>query len=261
MRELQDYIFKKLSLRLLWMMACIVPFHLYAQDDDSTLIHSDAAVVSADDDDHSEKNGSKFSEEPVFRSVPDTTVARMKKEKEFAYANDPAYWVKEKKIYRKGFWDYVFGFFESNTARVIFYILLTGLIIFVLYRVIVLNELFIFYTSKKYKKILEETQTAEIEPGSIDEKIREAIDQKKYNPAVRFLYLKTLYTLNDKNQIQFHSQATNNEYLVQLSQHKKIKEFRFLTKVYEYAWYGKFEISEQQFSVVYQKFKNFQNAV
>ena len=82
--------------------------------------------------------------------------------------------------------------------------------------------------------------------------------KKNYNYAIRYLYLKTLYVLNDKKWIQFHSQATNSEYLNQMSQHKRSQEFRFLTRVYEYVWYGKFEINEQQFVRVYANFKTFQ---
>lgn len=261
MKELQHYIFRKLLTGVFCLGVSITPCHLNAQDQsDSSLLYSDSAINRTDDN-YYEKKENKFSNEVIFRSVPDTTVARMKKEKEFAYANDPAYWVKQKKVYRKGFWDYVFNFFESNTVRVIFYILLTALIIFVLYRVIVLNDLLIFYASKKKKKILEETEVQELDPLMIDEKIEESIRQKNFNSAVRYLYLKTLYSLNDKKWIQFHAQGTNSEYLNQLGQHKQIKEFRFLTQVYEYVWYGKFEINEQQFSLVYQNFKNFQAAI
>jgi hypothetical protein len=78
---------------------------------------------------------------------------------------------------------------------------------------------------------------------------------------VRYLYIKTLYALNDKNWIQFHAQATNNEYVKQMSEHKNINDFRFLTQVYEYVWYGRFEVTEQQFSVVHHNFKKFQATI
>lgn len=245
---------------LFCVIVFLVPFQLNAQDgEDSTESYSDSAFATATDED--QNKAGKFSEEAIFRSVPDTTVARMKKEKEFAYANDPAYWVKEKKVYKKGFVDYVFDFFQSDLIRWIFYTFLASLIIFVLYRIIVVNDLFIFYSSKKNKKSFEDTTLTEIDPAIIDQKIGEAIGQKNYNAAVRYLYIKTLYALNDKKWIQFHAEATNNEYLNQMSQHKKNKEFRFLTQVYEYVWYGKFDINEQQFSVVHHNFKNFQAGI
>jgi len=262
MKELIHYNFKKLTLPFFCIMGYIYPISLNAQqNEDSTLLYTDSAVVSNEDHNVDAKKTIKSSDIPVFRSVPDTTVARMRREKDFAYANDPAYWVKEKKVYRKGFWDYIFDFFSSGPARAIFYFLIAALILFVLYRVIVVNELLIFYSAKKPKKLFDSTENIELDPGMIDQRIEESVNQKDYQSAIRYLYLKTLYSLNDKNWIQFHAQATNNEYLHQMSQHKKLKDFRFLTQVYEYVWYGKFEISEQQFSLVYDNFKNFQTAI
>jgi hypothetical protein len=246
---------------LFWIIASTFPLQTKAQDGvDSVEIFTDSGYTSGIDNEYQNKAG-KFSGEAVFRSVPDTTVARLKKEKEFAYANDPAYWVKEKKAYKKGFLDYVFDFFQSDLVRWLFYIFLAGLVIFVLYRIIIVNDLFIFNSSKKNKRSLEDAALTEIDPSIIDQKIHEAIDQKKYNAAVRYLYIKTLYALNDKKWIQFHAQATNNEYLKQMSQHKGINDFRFLTQVYEYVWYGRFEVTEQQFSVVHHSFQKFQATI
>lgn len=258
MKELRYYIhncFTKGSLCIFILGMCL---QLKAQQiDDTILPDPDSSQVSLR---LKEDQGvrEKISDEVIFRAVPDTTVTRMKGEKEFAYANDPSYWQKEKKVYRKGFWDYFFDFFESRTVRVIFYLFLVTLGIFVLYRVIVLNNLFIFYSSKKHKQLIAQVKSPELDRSNIDQKIREAIEKKDYNVAIRYLYLKTLYTLNDCNLIRYHPEATNSEYLSQMREHKKIREFRFLTQVYEYVWYGKFEINEQQFALVYDSFQNFQ---
>jgi hypothetical protein len=255
MNDMRYDIVRKFRVLLLCIIMGFIPFYLCAQDEDSTFTAPDSAMSSLADEEH-RPGSNKFSNEPVFRSVPDSTVERMKKEKEFAYANDPAYWVKEKKVYKKGFWDYVFDFFESDTTRIIFYILLAALIMFVLYRIVVLNELFVFYSSKIQKKAAD--TPSETDPLIIDQHIRDAISQKNYPMAVRYLYLKSLYELNDKGLIQFHPEATDSNYLNQMSQHRRFEEFSFLTRVYEYTWYGKFDITEQQFSLIHHSFKNFQ---
>ena len=155
----------------------------------------------------------------------------------------------------------MFGFFTSDIVRVLFYIFLGALILFVLYRIIVVNDLLIFYSSKKKQTALDVTEAAELDPGQIDRKIQGAIDGRNFNAAVRYLYLKTLYALNDKNWIRFHPEGTNNEYINQMSQHKNSRDFQFLTRIYEYVWYGKFEIDEQQFGTVHQNFKKFHGAI
>ena len=261
MNECRYTISKKLLLVCFCIIGCIHSYHSAAQDpDDSVSSYNDTTVVTDLDDSYQNK-AEKYSPGAIFRTVPDSTVERMKREKEFAYANDPAYWVKEKRVYKKGFWDYVFDFFESDLVRIIFYVLLGALILFVLYRIIVVNELLIFYSSKKQKQVIEELTVSELDPARIDQQLQEAISQKNYNLAVRYLYLKTLYALNEKKWIQLHPQATNSEYLNQMSQHKKNQEFSFLTRVYEYAWYGKVNISEEQFATVHHNFKNFHTGI
>ena len=261
MKKVQFHILKKTAVLIVCLATTLFPSPTCAQEtEDSTQLYSDTTVVTGIDG-SDENHAQKYRGETELRAVPDTTVARMKKDKAFAYANDPAYWVREKKTYKRGFWDYVFEFFGSDLVKVIFYTLVGALVIFVLYRIIVVNDLLIFYSSKKKRSIAEQPELAELDPAIIDEKIRDAIDQKNYNNAVRFLYLKTLYALNDKKWIQFHSQATNSEYLNQMSQHKRNSEFRFLTQVYEYVWYGKFEINEQQFQLVHNNFKTFQSYI
>ena len=259
MRQVQYYISGKLLLIFFATILLSCPAAL-AQDTDTTILYSDSTSIDTWEEDSENKAG-KYSDEAIFRSVPDTTVARMQRDKEFAYANDPEYWVKAKKVQKKAFWDYLFEFFASDVVRVIFYVLIGALILFVLYRIIVVNDLFIFNSSRKKTFRGEDSIASELDPINIDNHLKEAIDQKRFNVAIRFLYLKTLYLLNDKKHIEFHPEATNNEYLHQMSSHKRVTEFRFLTKVYEYVWYGKFDINEQQFSVVHNNFKNFQAAI
>ena len=257
MDRLSNNIFNKWLLWLALAVACLIPALSLAQDrDDSILFQSESLPVTAGDTGYNDDK-TNYSSEAVFRSVPDTTVERLKREKSFAYANDPAYWVKEKFTYKKGFWDYFFDFFASDIVRVMFYVLLGGLVLFVLYRIIVLNDLFVFYSSKKNARSFQDTASPEIDRESIDRLLDEAILQKNYNLATRYLYLKTLYSLNDKQWIQFHPEGTDNEYLEQMSKHRQSRQFRFLTRVYEYAWYGKFNITDEQFATVQNHFKNF----
>lgn len=260
MHEVELYIHKKLLLFCWGVTFFLCPIVMLAQDDDTSVVFTDSTTIGSWDEDYQNKAG-KYSGEAVLRSVPDSTVARMKKEKEFAYANDSEYWVKEKKVQRKSFWDYLFGFFASDLVRVIFYILIGALILFVLYRIVVVNDLFIFTSSKRKRLATQESEASELDPVNLDNQIKDAMDQGRFNLAIRYLYLKTLYLLNDKNYIEFHPEATNNHYLTQMAHHKRAGDFRFLTRVYEYVWYGKFEINEQQFSLVYSNFKNFHSAI
>lgn len=247
----------KMMAVVVYAACCLCTVPVFSQEPADTSASSSEAEVLEDVEDRPEK----MPEIAVLRTVPDSTVSKMQREKAFAYANDPAYWKKEPRVYKKRFWDYIFEFFASDAVRWIFYILLATVIIFVLYRIIVVNDLLLFYSSKRKKLADGEQNAGEIDPTLIDQKIAQAIEGKEYNAAVRFLYLKMLYSLNERNAIHYHAEGTNNEYLNQMSQHKLSQQFRFLTQVYEYVWYGKFDITEIQFSSVHNHFKNFHSGI
>ena len=75
--------------------------------------------------------------------------------------------------------------------------------------------------------------------------------------AVRYLFLKTLRLLNERELIKYHIQATNREYVRQLSGSALGDPFRFLTGAYEKVWYGEFSLSEGQFEKLYPYFTDF----
>ena len=200
----------------------------------------------------------------VFRQVPDSTVRKLKKRDEFAYANDPAYWAREKQQEtqprQKGFWDYFDSFFSGNAIRTITYTVLIVFFGFVIYRLIVVNKLFLFYADKKAKP-KDAGEEIDINDDNLDEKIQKAVDAKEHRIAVRYMYLKALQLLNSRQLIRFHADATNYEYVNQLSGHKLANDFGFLTRVYDYMWYGEFALREEQFDIVYKNFSHFYNAL
>jgi hypothetical protein len=214
-------------------------------------------------DDNSEKIEKALAPEPEFRQVPDSTIQGLKNRKEFAYANDPGFWKPEPQIQkapRKGFWDYFHDFFSSDGVRIIVYGLLIAFFVFVVYRIIVVNKLYLFYRSGKTKALAEGDET-DIKDINFDEKIQQALAAGDRRMAVRYMYLKSLKLLNDKQWIRYHADGTNYEYVNQMSGRKLASEFSFLTRIYDYVWYGEFAITPEQFDIVQKNFSHFYNAV
>ena len=194
---------------------------------------------------------------PVLRHVPTPLVDSLKKSKVFEYANDPEYWIKEETKTKPGFWDFV-GRVLGNTAfRWFIYILLGSVLLWALYKIIISNNLFLF--SARNKKIKDESVEEEIhlEEATLDERIAKLIAERNYRPAIRYLYIKVLQHLNEKGLISYHAQATNYDYIRQMSNHKLAQEFRFLTQVYEYVWYGEFNLTDEQFTIAHNRFSHF----
>jgi hypothetical protein len=272
---------KKLPLAgcLVALLACLQP--VQAQDDYDTVSTEVEAPPVDVNDNYREKIGT-LPLPPEYRSVPDSTVGRYKKEDDFAYANDPDYWNNEREQalkrkreqerrereeqdaqargYKKGFWDHFNDFFSGSTIRNITYVVLIAFFLFVIYRIVIVNKLFLFYSSKKATAEVS-GEEVDIQDDNLDEKIRKAVAAKEYRPAVRFMYLKTLRLLNDRQWIRYHADATNYEYVTQMSQHKQGNDFGFLTRIYDYVWYGEFTLTEDQFEIVHKNFSHFYNAL
>ena len=202
-------------------------------------------------------------EAAVLRQVPDSTVKNLKADKDFAYANDPEYWAKEKKKNRpdnhdpmESFWN----FFSKPGVRAFFYIFLFAVIIFIIYKIAVANNLLFFRSARKISLEGGEDED-ETDGRNIDDKISQAARDKNYRLAVRLLYLKSLQILRDKGRLQLHAQATNYDYVKQMRKYPESDKFSYLTRAFEYVWYGEFELTDDQFSYVHHEFQNFHNII
>jgi len=92
---------------------------------------------------------------------------------------------------------------------------------------------------------------------NFDELIANAISNNDYRKAVRLHFLKLLKELTDNNLITWQIDKTNNDYSIELSNSKYSKKFQELALMYEYIWYGDFQLDESNFKNTILKFKEF----
>jgi len=62
------------------------------------------------------------------------------------------------------------------------------------------------------------------------------------------MYLKLLKNLSEKEVITWEIEKTNLDYRKEVSKTSLSKDFQRLTFLYEYIWYGDFEIKEGKFN-------------
>jgi len=191
------------------------------------------------------------------RTVPDSTVDHMKVEKEFRYANDSTYWSKQESQQTASLLERVLSKIgRSSFVRLLLYIFLAAAIIFIAYQVTVVNNFFVFSTARKKKP--KDTDNGEVLlTGDLDTKIVMATNEGRYRHAIRFMYLKTLKVLSENNFITLHARSTNQDYIRQMYKHDKLSQFRRLTRIYEYVWYGEFNPDENQFQAIKIHFNDF----
>lgn len=92
-----------------------------------------------------------------------------------------------------------------------------------------------------------------------DTLIENAKNDKNFREAVRLSYLKVLKQLADNNLIDWKIDKTNIDYSVELANTKFQVSFNKVTHVFEYVWYGEFEIDSDQFNNTINEFKDLYN--
>ncbi|MBV9964046.1 MAG: hypothetical protein JO072_17515 [Parafilimonas sp.] len=91
--------------------------------------------------------------------------------------------------------------------------------------------------------------------------IQQSEKDKNYRVAIRLMFLQILKQLSDSNRIQYQPDHTNLHYLQQLRQSKFYDEFFKVMRSYEYVWYGKFDISVEQYTAIKNDFLKLQNRI
>lgn len=198
----------------------------------------------------------------VLRSIPDSVIDNWKKDKDFAYANDPYYWKEDEpaKYQPSPFWRWVAKVLGSEGFKYFIYLLLGGVLLYAIIRIIAENNLRMFYRPPGKKPVAREDETSPLEED-LDRQLQLALDSGDHRMAVRYLYLKTLRLLNDRELIRYHIQATNREYVGQLSGSAFGDPFRFLTGAYDRVWYGEFALGDGQFNRLHQYFQDFYKSI
>ena len=104
---------------------------------------------------------------------------------------------------------------------------------------------------RRKNKLLSENEVESVEDlqdvSEYDALISDAETKQNYNLAIRYLFLKTLKSLSDRGFVSFTIEKTNQEYLKEMGQNPHSKEFEDVIRNYEYVWYGKHRIFENQY--------------
>jgi len=123
----------------------------------------------------------------------------------------------------------------------IIYVLLFVILLIVIFKLLGLDYQTLVLRKKKttvgdIPVFEEDIHTLDIQ-ALIDESIR----NRHYRFAVRWLYIKLLKTLSEKDMIEWEINKTNTDYARELRNTDRYKPFNRLTFIFEYVWYGEFE--------------------
>ncbi len=148
----------------------------------------------------------------------------------------------------------LFGYgMKTPELQYIFVILVISLVVFLLLKSDIVK---LFVRNRKRAELDYKTENEDIRKLNVDNIIKEAIINKNFKRAVRYLYLKLLKELDKRELILWKINKTNRDYANELAKRNLKKEFKELSLYYEYVWYGDFEISETGFENIHKRFKN-----
>jgi hypothetical protein len=141
-------------------------------------------------------------------------------------------------------------FSNEGVAPYIRYSIIAGLIIFIVLRLMNVEPQSLFFKNRKQQSMLINQEELEIMESDIDELIAKEISAKNFRLAVRYLYLKLLKTLNNKEYINLQVHKTNFDFQYEMKDNPCVEDFTKLSSVFEFVWYGDFTVEKEIFEKV-----------
>lgn len=165
--------------------------------------------------------------------------------------------------FRQWLREFIFGTMDSEQKQNVWSWILTIFAGLVLVYVIVrlsgadVQQLFRSTKQTSSPNVLLMDDLTNWQAADFEQQITQAIRQNDFDLAVRWLYLKTLKTLDDKKHIRWQKDKTNQTYVRELSKTDFGKNFQGLTEWFEYVHYGDFELNEPDFNIIMDDFNAF----
>lgn len=182
-----------------------------------------------------------------------------KSDKAFNYEIKPedndSWWAKFKRWFYNGLKKIVEAIFGMESAggvlwfilRVLPYILLAGLVFLLIRFFLKVNSKQLIYGETKKGSVAFTDEEQIIRNEDISTLISEALKQNNYRLAIRYYYLLSLKELTEANIIDWQPQKTNEDYKREIVINTIQTQFEKITRIYDYVWYGEFEVDAPKF--------------
>jgi len=215
----------------------------------------------------------KYTEKDIM--VDSDTIEAKTFSKDFKKKYTDSDFVYEQKAQEKGLWRRFLEWlaslfaklfdFESpqssmNFVAILLRTLAVVIIVFVIYliaRALINKEgQWIFGKNSNKRNIYYSDIEKNIHLLDFDKLIKESIQSGEKRIAIRYYYLWLLKVMAQNHYIEWDIEKTNSDYLYELQRPVHKEEFTYLSYLYNYIWYGEFEIDETSFRKAENRFKN-----
>ena len=150
----------------------------------------------------------------------------------------------------------------TNIALKIFYVVIFLLVVYFIVKAIINKEGNWVFGKSSDKSIIPVTDIENnIYETDFKTLINTAESENNYRLAIRYYYLWLLKTLSKEEIIEYDVEKTNSDYYFEIKQEDTKKEFSYTSYLYNYIWYGEFDIDEPQFNKAKKAFTHFLNSI
>ncbi len=168
--------------------------------------------------------------------------------------NPTGWWARFKEGWRR-FWQELFDTRRdasaSGVVRILYWIggiALLGLVIYFIVRAIMNDEGSWIFGRASDKGIVNagdvETNIHETDFIAL---VKQAKEEQNYRLAVRYYYLWVLKNLSSRELIEYDVEKTNSDYQLEIKDKNLQKDFGYTSYLYNYIWYGEFDVNEDEF--------------
>lgn len=138
--------------------------------------------------------------------------------------------------------------FIDFTVRYLPYLIVTGILIFLTWLFFKLNPGSKWLDKQNENQLFFSEEDKIIKTQDISSLIEQALQEKNYRLAIRYHYLLILKKMDETGIISYQSDKTNNDYFSEIESGFINRNFKRITQLYDYIWYGNFEINQEEFT-------------
>lgn len=128
------------------------------------------------------------------------------------------------------------------------YLLIIGLLVFFVWLFMKIDSGSLLMEKIKAPETLLSDDEELIQRQDIQQLIDQAVAAGNYRLAVRFYYLYVLQKMSTKDLIDWQVQKTNHDYIFEVENQELRSQFSKVTAIYDYIWYGNFEVDKTAFA-------------
>jgi len=164
------------------------------------------------------------------------------------------------------FWDWLLGDSKSTGfwlgfLEVLPYFIIITLVAFIIWLFYKLNPGARLLKSKGAPGIFFTEEEEIVKTKDIKKLIAKALEQQNYRLAVRYYYLLILKKLSEAELIEYMFDKTNNDYIAEIASEKINLQFKKVTELYDYTWYGNFEVTASDYSLAQETFNYLEHQI